>query len=81
MLGLVGGAPGGETQRVADSSVIPIVVDYWAHIGMSLPPPPPLPHGRLLDDGSELLWGEEWRSVEEFRAACYEDFLLFLGRY
>jgi hypothetical protein len=63
------------------ADVIPIVVDYWAHIGMSLPPPPPLPHGRLLDDGSELLWGEEWRSVEEFRAACYEDFLLFLGRY
>ena len=67
--------------RRLPADVIPIVVDYWAHIGMSLPPPPPLPHGRLLDDGSELLWGEEWRSVEEFRAACYEDFLLFLGRY
>ena len=63
------------------ADVIPIVVDYWAHVGMSLPPAPPPPHGRLLDDGSELLWGEEWRSVEEFRAACYEDFLLFLNRY
>jgi len=63
------------------ADVIPLVVDFWAHVGMSLPPSPPPPHGRLLDDGSELLWGEEWRSVEEFRAACYEDFLLFLKRY
>ena len=36
------------------ADVIPIVVDYWAHVGMSLPPAPPPPHGRLLDDGSEL---------------------------
>ena len=67
--------------RRLPADVIPLVVDFWAHVGMSLPPSPPPPHGRLLDDGSELLWGEEWRSVEEFRAACYEDFLLFLNRY
>ena len=36
---------------------------------------------RRKDCFQELLWGEEWRSVEEFRAACYEDFLLFLNRY
>ena len=47
--------------RRLPADVIPLVVDFWAHVGMSLPPPPPLPHGRLLDDGSELLWGEEWR--------------------
>ncbi len=33
------------------------------------PPKPPRPHGRFLDDGSELLWGDEARSVEELRAA------------
>jgi hypothetical protein len=39
------------------------------------PPPPPLPvrpprpHGRFLDDGSELLWGDEANSVEELRAS------------
>ena len=56
------------------ADVIPLVVDFWAHVGMSLPPQPPPPHARFIDDiwGDEwmLLWGDETRSVEELRAAC-----------
>ena len=56
------------------ADVIPLVVDFWAHVGMSLPPPPPPPHARFIEDifGDEwmLLWGDEARSVEELRAAC-----------
>ena len=57
------------------ADVIPLVVDFWAHVGMSLPPPPPPPHARFIEDifGDEwmLLWGDETRSVEELRAAYY----------
>ena len=60
--------------RRLPADLIPLVVDFWAHVGMSLPPPPPPPHARFIEDifGDEwmLLWGDEARSVEELRAAC-----------